>query len=105
MQNARLEESQVGIKNVGRNNNLRYADDITLMAGSEEDLKSFLMRVKEESENGLNSTSKASVIKASGPIISWQIDGEKVQKVTDFVDTDMGINKHRYKHLYWNRKW
>ena len=71
MQNARLEESQVGIKNVGRNNNLRYADDITLMAGSEEDLKSFLMRVKEESKKaGLKLNIQKAKIMASSHITS-----------------------------------
>ena len=80
MRNAWLEESQAGIKIVGRNiNNLRYADDTTLMAESEEDLKSLLMKVKEESEEvGLKLNIQKTKIMASGPITSWQIDGETV---------------------------
>ena len=87
MQNARLDESQTGIKIAGRNiNNLRYADDITLMAESEEELKSLLMRVKEESEKaGLKLNIKKTKIMASSPITSWQIDGEKLETVTDFI--------------------
>ena len=80
MQNSRLDEAQAGIKTVGRNiNNLRYADDTTLMAESEEDLKSLLMKVKEESEKvGLKLHLQKTKIMASGPITSWQIDGETV---------------------------
>ena len=87
MQNARLDESQTGIKIAGRNiNNLRYADDITLMAESEEELKSLLMRVKEESEKaGLKLNIKKTKIMASSPITSWQIDGEKLETVKDFI--------------------
>ena len=80
-------ESQAGIKIAGRNiNNLRYADDTTLMVGSEEELKSLLMKVKEESEKvGLKLNIHKTKIMASGPITSWQIDGETVETVTDFV--------------------
>ena len=82
MRNAGLEEAQAGIKIAGRNiNNLRYADDATLMAESEEELKSFLMKVKEESEKvGLKLNIQKTMIMASGPITSWQIDGEIVEK-------------------------
>ena len=82
MRNAGLEEAQAGIKIAGRNiNNLRYADDTTLMAKSEEELKSLLMKVKEESENiGLNLNIQKTNIMASGPITSWQIDGETMEK-------------------------
>ena len=85
--NAGLEETQAGIKIAGRNiNNLRYADDITLMAESEEELKSLLMKVKEESEKfGLKLNIQKRKIMASGPITSWQIDGETVETVSDFV--------------------
>ena len=84
MRNARLEEAQAGIKISGRNNNLRYADDTTLMAESEEELKSPLMKVKEESEKvGLKFNIQKMKIMASGPITSWQIDGETVETVTD----------------------
>ena len=87
MRNAGLEETQAGIKIVSRNsNNLRYADDTTLMAESEEDLKSLLMKVKEESEKvGLKLNIQKPKIMASGPITSWQIDGEIVETVTDFI--------------------
>ena len=87
MRNAGLDESQAGIKIAGRNiNNLRYADDTILMAESEEELKSLLMRVKEESEKaGLKLNIKKTKIMASGPITSWQIKGEKVEAVTDFI--------------------
>ena len=86
MQNARPDEAQAGIKISGRNiNNLRYADDTTLMAESEE-LKGLLVKVKEESENvGLKLNIQKTEIMASGPIISWQIDGETVETVTDFI--------------------
>ena len=87
MRNAGLEETQAGIKISGRNiNNLRYADDTTLMAESEEELKSRLMKVKEESEKvGLKLNIQKMKIMASGPITSWQIDGETVETVTDFI--------------------
>ena len=85
--NAGLQEAQGGIKITGRNiSNLRYADDTTLMAESEEKLKSLLMRVKEESEKaGLKLNIQKTKIMASGPITSWQIEGEKVETVTDFI--------------------
>ena len=85
--NAGLEETQAGIKIAGRNiNNLRYADDPTLMAESGEELKSLLMKVKEESEKaGLKLSIQKMKIMASGPITSWQIDGETVEKVTGFI--------------------
>ena len=87
MRNAGLEEAQAGIKIAGRNiNNLRYADDITLMAESKEELKSLLMKVKEESEKaGLKLNSQKTEIMASGPITSWQIDGETMDTVADFI--------------------
>ena len=86
MGNAGLEEAQAGIKTAGRNiNNLRYADDTTLMVESEE-LKSFLMKVKEESEKvGLKLNIQKRKIMESGPITSWQIDGETVETVRDFI--------------------
>ena len=86
MQNARLDEAQSGIKIARRNiNNLRYADDTTLMAEREEELKSLLMKVKEESEKvGLKLSIQKTKIMASGPITSWEIDGETVETVTDF---------------------
>ena len=86
MRNAGLEETQAGIKIAGRNiNNLRYADDTTLMAEIEEELKSLLMKVKEESEKvGLKLNIQKTKITASGPITSWQIDGETVKTVSDF---------------------
>ena len=87
MRNAGLEETQAGIKTAGRNiNNIRYADDTTLMAESEEELKNFLMKVKEESENvGLKFNIQKMKIKASSPITSWQIDEETMETVTDFI--------------------
>ena len=87
MRNAGLEEAQAGIKIAGRNiNNLRYADDTTLMAESEEKLKSLLMKVKEESENvGLKLNIQKTTIIASGTITSWQIDGETVETVADLI--------------------
>ena len=87
MRNARLNEAQAGIKIAGRNiNNLRYADDTTLMEESKEELKSLLMKVKEESEKaGLKLYMQSTKIMASGPITSWQIDGETVEIVTDFI--------------------
>ena len=87
MRNTGLEEAQAGIKISGKNtNNLRYADDTTLMAESEEELKSLLMKVKEESEKvGLELNIQKTKIMASGPITSWQIDGETMETVTDFI--------------------
>ena len=87
MRNAGLEKAQVGIKTARRNiNNLRYADDTTLMAESEEELKSLLMKVKEESEKvGLKLSIQKTKIMASRPITSWQMDGEIVETVTDFI--------------------
>ena len=87
MQNAGLDEAQAGIKIAGRNiNNLRYADDTTLMAESKEELNSLLMKVKEESEKaGLKLSIKKPKIMASSPITSWQIDGETMETVTDFI--------------------
>ena len=90
MRNAGLDEAQTGIKIARRNiNNLRYADDSTLMAESEEELKSFLMKVKEESEKvALKLNIQKTKIMASGPINSWQIDGETVEILTDFIFTE-----------------
>ena len=87
MRNAGLEETQAGIKTAGRNiNNLRCADDTTLMAESEEELKNLLMKVKEESEKaGLKLNIQKTKIMASGPITSWQIDGETVETMTGFI--------------------
>ena len=87
MRNAGLEEVQAGIKISGRNiNNLRYADDITFMAESEEELKSLLMKMKEEREKvGLKLNIQKTKIMASGPITSWEIDGETVETVSDFT--------------------
>ena len=87
MRNARLEETQAGIKTAGRNiNYLRYADDTTLMAESEEELKSLLMKVKVESKKlGLKLNIQKTKIMASGPITSWEIDGETVETVSDFI--------------------
>ena len=94
MRNAGLEEAQTGIKTAGKNiNNLRHADDTTLMEESEEELKSLLMKVKEESEKvGLKLNIQKSKIMASGPITSWQIDGETVETVADFIFG--GIQNH-----------
>ena len=93
MQNAGLDEAQAGIKIAGRNiNDLRYAYDTTLMAESEEGLKSLVMKVKEESEKvGLKLNIQKTKIMASGPITSWQIDGETVEKVTDYF---FGLQNH-----------
>ena len=87
MRNTELDEAQAGIKIARRNiNNLRYADDTTLMAESEEELKSLLMKVKEESEKaGLKLNIQKTKIMASGPITLWQIDGETMETVTDFI--------------------
>ena len=93
MQNARLDEAEAGIKIAGRNiNNLRYADDTTLMAESKEELKSLLMKVKEESEKvGLKLNIQKTKIMASGPIISWQIDGETMETATNNF---LGLQNH-----------
>ena len=93
MQNARLDDSQAGIKISGRNiNNLRYADDTTFMAESEEELKNLLMKVKEESEKvGFKLNIQKTKIMASGPITSWQIDGETVETVRDYL---FGLQSH-----------
>ena len=93
MINAGLDKEQAGIKNAGRNtNNLRYADDTTLMAESEEELKSFLMKVKEESEKvGLKLNIQKMKIMASGPITSWKIDEETVETVSDYF---LGLQNH-----------
>ena len=112
MRNAGLEEAQAGLKIAGRNiNNLRYADDITLMAESEEELKSLLMKVKEESEKvGLKLNIQKTKIMASSPITSWQIDGETVETVADFIFlgskiTADGDCSHEIKrHLLLGRK-
>ena len=87
MRNAGLDEAQAGIKTAGRNiDNLRYADDTTLMAQSEEELKSLLMKVKEESEKvGLKLNIQKTKIMSSGPITSWEIDGETAETVADFI--------------------
>ena len=87
MRNAGLEEAQAGVKIAGRNiNNLRYADDTTLMAGSKAELKSLLMKVKEESENAsLKLSIQKTKIIAFGPITSWQVDGKTMETVTDFI--------------------
>ena len=93
MRNAGLEEAQAGIKTAGRNiNNLRYADDTTLKAENEEELKSFLMKIKEESEKvGLKLNIQKTKIMASSPITSWDIDGETVETVSDFIFLDSKI--------------
>ena len=94
MRKAGLDETQAGIQIAGRNiNNLRYADDTTLMAESEEELKSLLMKVKEESEKvGLNFNIQKMKIMASGPFTSWKIDGETVETVSDFIF--FGLQNH-----------
>ena len=112
MRNAGLEEAQAGVKIVGRNiNNLRYTDDTTLMAESEEELKSLLLKVKEKSENvGLKLYIQKTKIMASGPITSWQIDEETVETVADFIlggskITADGDCSHEIKrHLLLGRK-
>ena len=93
MRNDRMDEAQAGVKSAGKHiNNLRYADDTTLMAESEEELKSLLMKVKEVSENvGLKLSVQKRKIMASGPITSWQIDGETMKTVTDFIFLDSKI--------------
>ena len=112
MRNVGLAEAQAGIKIAGRNiNNLRYADDTTLMAESEEELKSLLMKVKEESEKvGIKFNIQKTKIMASSPITSWQIDGETVETVVDFLlggskITEDGDCSHEIKrHLLLGRK-
>ena len=112
MRNAGLEETQAGIKIAGRNiNNLRYTDDTTLMAESEEQLKSLLMKVKEESEKvGLKPNIQKTKIMASGPITSWQIDGETVDPVSDFnflgskITADGDCSNEIKRHLLLGRK-
>ena len=112
MRNTGLEEAQAGIKIAERNtNNLRYADDITLMAESEEELTSLLMKVKEESEKaGLKLNIQKTKIMAFGPITSWQIDGETVETVTDFIflgskiTTDGDCSHEIKRHLLVGRK-
>ena len=112
MRNAGLEETQAGIKIAGRNiNNLRYADDTTLMAESEEELKSLWMKVKEESEKvGLKLNIQKTKIMVSGPITSWEIDGETMETVRDFIlggskITADGNCSHEIKrHLLLGRK-
>ena len=112
MRNAGLEEAQVGIKIAGRNiSNLRYTDDTTLMAKSEEELKSLLMKVKEESEKvDLKLNIQKTKSMASGPITSWQIDGETMKTVTDFISggskitTDGDYSHDIKRHLLLRRK-
>ena len=112
MRNAGLEEAQTGIKIARRNNNnLRYADDTTLMAESEEELKSLLMKVKEESEKvGLKLNIQKAKIMASGPISSWQLDGKTVETVGDFIflgfkiTTDGDCSHEIKRHLLLGRK-
>ena len=112
MRNAGLEETQAGIKIAGRNiNNVRYADDTTLMAESEEELKSLLMKVKEESEKvGLKLNIQKMKIMASGPITSWQIDGEIMETVADFIflvskiTVDGDCSREIKRHLLLGRK-
>ena len=112
MRNTGLDEAQAGIKIAGRNiNDLRYADDTTFMAESEEELKSLLMKVKEESEKvGLKLSIQKTKIMASGPITSWQIDGETVETVADFIFLGskiiaVGDHSHEIKrHLLFGRK-
>ena len=112
MQNAKLDKAQAGIKMAGRNiNNLRYADDNTLMAESKEELKSLLMRVKEESEKaGLKLNIQKTKIMASSPITSWQIDGGKLETVTNFIFLGSKITvdgdcSHKIKrHVLFGRK-
>ena len=93
MRNAGLDEAQAGIQITGRNtNNLKYVDDTTLMAKSKEELKSLLMKVKEESEKfGLKVNIQKTKIMASGPITSWEIDGQTVETVSDFI---LGFQNH-----------
>ena len=101
MWNAGVDETQAGIKIAGRNiNNLRYADDTTLIAESEKELKNLLMKVKEESENvGLKFSIQTLKIMASGPITSWQIDGETMETVSLYL---LGLRNH---HRWWLQSW
>ena len=108
MRNAGLEEAQAGIKIAGRNiNNLRYADNTTLMAESEEELKTLLMKVKEESEKvGLKLNIQKTKIMASGPVTSWQIDAETVETISDFIfwgskiNADVDCSHEIKRHLF-----
>ena len=102
MWNDKLDEAHAGIKIAGRNiNNLRYADDTTLIAGSEEELKSLLMKVKEESEKvGLKLNIQKTKIMASDPVTSWEIDGETVETATDFIWG--GLKNHS---RWWLESW
>ena len=112
MKNAGMEEAQAGIKTAVRNiNNLRYADDTTLMAESEEELKSLLIKVKMESAKlGLNLNTQKTKITASGPITSWQVDGKTVETVSDFIlggsniTADGDCNHEIKRHLLLGRK-
>ena len=111
MRNARLDEAQAGIKISGRNiNNIRYADDIILMAESEEELKNFLMKVKESEKTGLKLNIQKIRIVAYGSIISWQINGEKVETVSDFIflgskiTVDGNCSHEIKRHLFLGRK-
>ena len=112
MRSAGLDEAEAGVKIAGRNiNNLSYADDTTLMAESEEELKSFLMKVKEESEKvGLKFNAQKTKIVASGPITSWEIDGETVETVSDFIflgskiTADSDCSHETKRHLLLGRK-
>ena len=112
MRNAGLDEAQAGIKIAGRNiNNFKYTDDNTLMAESEEELKSLLMKVKEESEKvGLKLNIQKTKIMASGPATSWQIDGEKIETITYVISlgskitSDGGCSQETKRHCYLGRK-
>ena len=112
MRNTGLDEAQAGIKTAGRNiNNIRYADDTTLMAESEEELKSLLMKVKEKSEKGgLKLNIQKTKIMASGPITSWEIDGDTVETVSDFIlggskiTADVDCSHEIKRHLLLGRK-
>ena len=112
MQNARLDKAQAGIKIAGKHiNNLRYADDTTLMAESEEELKSLLMKVKEKSEKaGLKLNIQKTSIMASSPITSWQTDGEGMEIVTDFtfldskITADSDYSHESKRHSFFGRK-
>ena len=115
MRNAGLEEAQAGIKIAGRNiSNLRYADNTTLMVESEEELKSLLMKVKEESEKvGLKLNIQKTKIMASGPITSWQTDGETMKTMRDFIflgskitaDSDCNHDMKRHLIAPWKKSW
>ena len=111
MGNARLDEAQAGIKIAGRNNNnLRYADDTTLMTESKEELKSLLMKMKESEKTGLKLNIQKTKIMASSPITSWQIDGETIETVTDFIflgskiTVDSDCSHEIKRHLLLGRK-